>query len=49
LQAFYDVYRFNKPVESDIEEVEDIPEKKQKARTYKRSRSGSINEMKAIG
>jgi hypothetical protein len=47
-QASREVYGFTKPVESDIEVVEDIPEKKQKARKYKRGKSGSIAEMTAL-
>lgn len=43
-----EVYGYTKTVDSDVE-VEDFPEKKQKARKYKRSKSGSINDMKAIG
>ncbi len=47
-QMSREIYGFTKPVESDVEEVEDIPEKKQKARKYKRSKSGSIAGMKSI-
>ena len=47
-QASREVYGFTKPVESDVEEVEDTPEKKQKTRKYKRGKSGSISGMKSI-
>jgi len=48
-QTSREVYGFTKLVESVVEEMEDIPEKKQKARKYKRSKSGSITEMQSIG
>jgi len=47
-QASREVYGFTKAVEMEIEEVEVIPEKKQKARNYKRSKSASITEMTAL-
>jgi hypothetical protein len=47
-QASREVYGFTKPVESEVEEVEVITEKKQKARKYKRGKSGSIAEMTAL-
>lgn len=46
--ASREVYGFTKSVESDVDEVEVISDKKQKARKYKRGKSGSIADMKAL-